>query len=47
MQKGPHELAAYVLQAEFKMRVLINRMVAGVISRRADGRALFFGDLFR
>src|SRR4029077_11954268 len=47
VQKRPHELAAYVLQAKFKMRVLINRMVARVVSRGAYRGALFFGDLVR
>ena len=45
VQERPHELAAHVLEPEFKMSVLIDGVVAGVISRRADGRALFFGDL--
>ena len=47
VKEGPYELAAYVFETEFEMRVLIDSMMAGVKSRRTYGGALLFGDLLR
>ena len=44
VQERPDELAADVFEAELKMRVLVDGVVAGVESRRADGGALLLGD---
>ena len=46
VQKGPDELPADVLEAEFEMRVLIDGVMAAEKSARADGHALLFGDFF-
>ena len=40
---GPHELPAHILEAKFKMRVLINGVVPAEIRARANGHALLFG----
>ncbi len=47
VKERPYELAAYVLETEFEMRVLIDSMMAGVKSGRTYGGALLFGDLLR
>ena len=45
MQERPHELPRDVLEAELEVRVLVDRVVAGVEGQRADGVALAVGDL--
>ena len=47
VQERPHELPADIFQAKFKVRVLVNGVVAGKKRGRADGGALLLGDLFR
>ena len=47
VQEGPHKLAADVFQSEFKMRVLVDRVVAAEVSRRADHHPLLVGDFLR
>ena len=47
VKEGPYELAAYVFETEFEMRVLIDSVMAGVKSGRTYGGALLFGDLLR
>ena len=44
VQEGPHQLAADVFQPEFKMRVLIDGMVAAEKGGGADVEALLVGD---
>ncbi len=46
VEEGPYELAAYIFQAKFKMRVLKNSVVAAVKSRRTDLQPLLVGDIF-
>src|SRR5215831_4316148 len=46
MQKRPHKLPADVFQAELKMRMLVNRMMATEKGSSADVQPLLFGDLF-
>src|SRR5215475_1696492 len=46
VKEGPDELAADVFEAEFKMRVLVDRVVAAVKRRGADAEALLVGNLF-
>src|SRR5690348_5749503 len=45
VQERPDKLPANILQAEFEMRVLIDRVVAAVKRRRANIDALFLCDL--
>ena len=47
VQERPDELPADIFEAEFKMRVLVNGVVAAEEGRRADHHALLFGDFFR
>ena len=46
MQKRPDKLPAHILEPEFKMRVLINRVMPAVKGRGADVDALLVGDFF-
>ena len=45
MQERPDELPRDVLEAELEVRVLVDRVVAGVEGQRADRVALPVGDL--
>ncbi len=47
MQKRPDELPADVFESKFKMRVLINGMVAAEKSGRANLQPLFVSNFFR
>src|SRR5205814_5996704 len=47
VKKGPDKLPGDVLQAKFKIRVLINGVMAGVERQRTDRVALLVGDLAR
>ena len=47
MERRPHQLPRDVLEAELEVRVLIDRVVAGVEGERADRVALAVGDLAR
>ena len=46
VQERPDKLAADVFEAKLKVRVLVDRVVAGVKRGGADRRALLVGDLF-
>ena len=46
VQERPDELAADVFQAEFKMRVLVDGVMAAEKGAGADVDALLFGDFF-
>jgi hypothetical protein len=46
VEKGPDELAADILQAEFEMGVLVDGVMAAVESGGADVEALLVGDFF-
>jgi hypothetical protein len=46
VQERPHELAADIFEAKFKVRVLIHGVVAAKICTRSDGHALLVGYLF-
>ena len=45
MKECPDELPGNVLEAEFEVRVLIDRVMAGVERQRADRVPLLVGDL--
>ena len=45
MERRPDQLTRDVLEAEFEVRVLIDRVVPGIEGERADRVALAVGDL--
>jgi hypothetical protein len=47
VQKRPDELPADVFEAKFKVRVLVNGVMAAVKRGRADLQSLLVGNFFR